>query len=289
MYQLPLSEIEKLHEEILYTTTRVRIEKGSGSGTMLFSGKNKKNDFETYVLTANHVIDDLCTVDKRWDPMLGRDIKVELRKKCEVDTFRWEKISEATGATAIDADIVARDKLMDVALLKLRTGKEISPTANIFTGNIDDIKIGDQVMLCGASLGVPPIATNGNVVLTSQEINSYDYLLISAPSIYGSSGGATFRRSREGDKDLYEFIGVPARIAVTLTGFSTSPITHMGYSIRIDNILKFLDHNCYNFIYDSTHSIEEDEERRKKRIEKERVKREIQEGVVEEEEEKEEK
>jgi S1-C subfamily serine protease len=217
--------------------------------------------------------------------MLGRDIKVELRKKCEVDTFRWEKVSEATGATAIDADIVARDKLMDVALLKLRTGKEISPAANIFTDDIDNIKIGDRVVVCGAALGVPPIATNGNVVLTNQEIDNYDYLLISAPSIFGNSGGATFRRGRGKNKDVYELIGVPARITAVLIGFSPSPITHMGYSIRIDNILKFLDHNCYNFIYDNTHSIEEDEERRKKKIEKERVKREIQEGVVEEDEE----
>lgn len=213
--------------------------------------------------------------------MLGRDVKKELRKKCEVDSFRWERISEATGATAIEADIVARDKLMDVALLKLRTEKQVSPVAKIFTKDINTIKIGDEVVVCGAALGVPPIITKGNVVLTNQEIDNYDYLLTIAASIFGNSGGSTFRRSREGD-DVYEFIGIPARIAVSMVGFSTSPITHMSYSIRIDNILKFLEHNCYNFIYDPTHTIEADNEERERRVEKEKFRREMGEGVVEE-------
>lgn len=65
MNQLSLEEIEKLHQEVLYNTVRVRAEKASGSGTLVFSGKNKKDSFETYILTANHVIDDLCTVGKK--------------------------------------------------------------------------------------------------------------------------------------------------------------------------------------------------------------------------------
>ena len=276
--QLPIEEVKKIHNEIIYTTVRIKSEKGTGSGTILYSGLNDNGNFETFVLTANHVIDELCEVQNRWDPMLGRDVKMELRKKCEVDVFRWEKISDATGAIAIDADIIARDKLMDVALLRLRTGKEISPTASMFSEDIDGITISDKVIICGAAMGVPPIVTNGNVVLTNAEIDNYDYFLTTAPSIFGNSGGATFRRSR--DTDIYELIGMPARITVSIVGFSASPITHLGYSVRVDNILKFLRHNCYNFIFDPTHTIEQDNELRKTKIEMEKRRREIKEGAL---------
>ena len=276
--QLSLEEIKKLHQEIIYTAVRIRAGKVGGSGTVIFSGENKKQEFETYILTANHVIDGLCEVKGQWDPMLGKDIKKELRKKCDIDIFRWEKISDATGATSIEADIVARDKLMDVALLKLRTAKEIKPVAKIFTNSLDEIKIGEEIIVCGATMGVPPIITKGTVSLTNKEIDNYDYILTTAPSYFGVSGGSTFRRDRKNDN--YELIGMPARISVNMIGFSPDPIIFMGYSVRIDNILNFLSHNCYDFIYDSTHTIEEDADRRKRKIEIEKRKREFTEGFV---------
>ena len=279
--QLSLDEIKKLHQEIIYTAVRIRAGRASGSGTVIFSGKNKKQEFETYILTANHVIDELCKVKGQWDPMLGKDVKKELRKKCDVDIFRWEKISDATGATSIEADIVARDRLMDVALLKLRTAKEITPVAKIFTDLLDEIKIGDEIIVCGATMGVPPLITKGTISLTNIEIDNYDYLLTTAPSYFGVSGGSTFRRDRENNN--YELIGMPARISVNMMGLSPDPIVFMGYSVRIDNILKFLSRNCYNFIFDPTHTIEEDAERKRRKIEAERRKRALDEGFVSEE------
>ena len=46
-------------------------------------------------------------------------------------------------------------------------------------------------------------------------------------------------------------------------GFSSDPITHMGYFIPVDRIKNLLDENCYQFIYDDKCTIKKCEKMRK--------------------------
>ena len=48
-------------------------------------------------------------------------------------------------------------------------------------------------------------------------------------------------------------------------GFSADAITHMGYFIPIDRVYNLLDDNDYQFIYDSSKSIEDCEKSRKEK------------------------
>ncbi len=58
--------------------------------------------------------------------------------------------------------------------------------------------------------------THGDIQHMDDEIDNEVYWMSTAQTIFGNSGGAVFR-PRNGH---YEFIGVPSRIAVTMTGFS---------------------------------------------------------------------
>ena len=77
-----------------------------------------------------------------------------------------------------------------------------------------------------------------------------------------NSGGACFLLSTG------EFIGVPSRITVRLTGFSTDAITHMMYFIPISSVYDFLEDQVYMFIYDDATNSDECAEIRKKKRER---------------------
>ena len=95
------------------------------------------------------------------------------------------------------------------------------------------------------------------------EIDHYKYWMSSAPTIFGNSGGAVYRWN-DGSKQ-YEYIGIPSRISIQPMGFSADAITHMGYFIPIDRIYNLLEENDYQFIYDSSVSIEDCEKARKEK------------------------
>jgi hypothetical protein len=55
-------------------------------------------------------------------------------------------------------------------------------------------------------------------------------------------------------------------------GFSADAITHMGFFVPINRIYKFLDDNCYQFIYDPEYTYEKCQElREEKKKERERL------------------
>ena len=90
----------------------------------------------------------------------------------------------------------------------------------------------------------------------NDEIDNLKYMLSSAMSIFGHSGGAIFRHSPI--RSQYEYIGIPARVTTMPKGFyGFETVSWMGYGIPIDRIYKFLDANSYQFIYNPTKTIEE--------------------------------
>ena len=72
-----VEKISQMHNEMLYTSLRIRAGNSGGSGTVLYSQVVKNNEAETYILTNHHVVDDLIKVEEDWDSLLGRKIKKE--------------------------------------------------------------------------------------------------------------------------------------------------------------------------------------------------------------------
>jgi S1-C subfamily serine protease len=262
-------EIIQKHEQMFYPTVRVRTKKAGGSGTVVYSETYNKEVY-TYVITNHHVISDSVHLEKKWDPVLKRKVDKEILDTVYVEFFRFNNYSHTVGSFAVEADIVAYSEVdggQDWALLRVRDKEnEADYVANMFPlDDIENIHIFDQSYAVGASLGHPPVASEGMITYMDDEIEHFKYWMSSAPTIFGNSGGAVYRYSA--NRKQYEYIGIPSRISIQPMGFSADAITHMGYFIPIDRVYKLLDDNNYQFIYDSSISIEDCKSARDKKQE----------------------
>ena len=260
-------EIIQKHEQMFYPTVRVRTKKAGGSGTVVYS-EEYKDEVYTYVITNQHVIDDSVHIEKRWDPVLKRKIDKEILDTVYVEYFKYNNYSHTVGSFAVEADIVAYSEVdggQDWALLRVRDKENKADwVANMFPLNdIENVHIFDDCFAVGASLGHPPVASNGMITYMDDEIDHYKYWMSSAPTIFGNSGGAVYRWSSNRKK--YEYIGIPSRISIQPMGFSADAITHMGYFIPIDRVYQLLEDNDYQFIYDDSISIEDCKKARDKK------------------------
>jgi S1-C subfamily serine protease len=258
-------QIIQQHEQMFYPTVRVRTKKAGGSGTVVYS-EEYKDEVYTYIITNQHVIDDSVHIEKRWDPVLKRKVDKEILDTVYVEYFKYNNYSHTVGSFAVEADIVAYSEVdggQDWALLRMRdTENKADWVANMFPLNdIENVHIFDDCFAVGASLGHPPVASNGMITYMDDEIDHYKYWMSSAPTIFGNSGGAVYRWSSNRKK--YEYIGIPSRISIQPMGFSADAITHMGYFIPIDRVYQLLEDNDYQFIYDDSISIDECKKARK--------------------------
>jgi S1-C subfamily serine protease len=237
-------DFEKRHEKILIPCVRVRAAQAGGSGTVLYSDKNAEGGYSTYVLTNHHVVDGLIKVDKKWSTLLKRDVKTDVFGIPEVQFFQWRWESRVVGAQSIECDIMTYDADEDLALLKLRSDTQYTAVSMYPKDKERELRLTMPVMAVGAGLGEPPVVTGGFLTQFGREIDNKEYWLQTAPTIYGNSGGAVFLQ------DTYEFIGVPARIAVSMGGFSADAITHLSYIVPITRVYEFLESQLFRFIYD---------------------------------------
>lgn len=253
----------KQHKEMLWPTVRIQAEKAWGSGTIIYSRPDLKGDYKTYVLTCHHVIADNIKVEKKFDQRVGFDIKKETRIPVAVEMFYYEKMSRCSGiAGSCKAEIVAYDEDGDIALLELKRITEVTPTAVVFPkAKIEEVHVFDEVWACGAALAHEPIATYGIINFMNEIFdNGVEYWMSNAQIIFGNSGGAIFRYSQSRDK--YEFLGIPARISVNMSGFSADPITHMGFFVPVTRVYEFLKDTFYDFIINENETYESCEKKR---------------------------
>jgi len=199
------------------------------------------------------------------------DVKREKKTPVEVQFFYYENLSFAKGlAGSHRANIVFYDADQDIALLELEKAEEaVKPIAFLYPkSKLDEIHVFDPVYACGAAMAHEPIATKGIITFMNEIMDNHDYWMSNAQIIFGNSGGAIFRFSK--DRDRFEFIGMPARIEVSILGFSASPITHLGFFVPITRIYKLIEDNFFDFIIDETKTYEECEAKRKEAAEKDK-------------------
>lgn len=251
---------EELHRQIHLPCVRVLARRSGGSGTVIYSEKNEEGGFSTYVLTNHHVIADLITIVDKWNPILQREVKTDERGTPQVHFFEYKWESRAIGGQSLEADIVAYSREEDLALLKLRTDREVPAVAQLFPRKqVKTLKIGTPVFTVGAGLLEPPVMTTGHIAHFGREIEDREFWLNTAPSIYGNSGGALFHG------ETRELIGVPARIAVT-GFFGMDAITHLSFAIPIDRVWQFFEDQRFRFIENPDEFNENDEEEERKRL-----------------------
>lgn len=260
---------EKRHQKVMLPCVRVMTTRSGGSGTILYSREGS-----TFVLTNHHVVDTAIRLEKEWSSLLKSERMIDIFEIVDTHLFSYAWESRGTGARSIQSDIVCYDKNEDLALLKLRDGAGVAAAELYPKEQETALRIGMKVICIGAALGEEPVQTEGILSQFGQEIDRREYWLHTAPSIYGNSGGAMFL------KDTYQMIGVPARIAVTVSGFSIDPITHLSYCVPITRVYKFLEQQRFRFIYDENFTEEGEAQERKEIREAEERKMARASGVV---------
>ena len=241
----------------------MRTEKAGGSGLIVYSKPSPidQNIFETYVVTCHHVVEDAIQFVSKWSSIAQRNVTVEDRQPVFVEIFKYEKLSRCVGSISLNADIVAWDKNLDIAVLKIRCEDEFKHVAKLYPkSKEDDIKLGRPLVTCGCSLGHEPIFTLGNIVAKHDIIENKEYWMSTANSIFGNSGGAVFLA------DTYEYIGITARITTLQLGFGIDVVTWMGFLVPIPSIYRFFDDNFLMFIYDLAFTSTKCEELRKAKM-----------------------
>ena len=229
------------HHQMLYTTVLLSAGTGTGSGTVIFSGKvdvDGKTKVHTLILTNHHVIKQSIHIKEEWDPRAKKEIKKETRDLVEAFWFEYNDYSIMVGKTGRRAEIIAYDANTDLAVVRLiDTERFVEDVANLMPLE-DRLHQFEKVYAVGAGLGFPPFSTDGTVGFNDGLWKGNRYVLTTAPIIFGNSGGALFRWSDTSNS--YELVGVPS--AVSNAGFS-GPVAHMAWSIPIETVYKVLESN----------------------------------------------
>ncbi|MEO0249108.1 MAG: serine protease [candidate division WOR-3 bacterium] len=260
--------IQGKHEKMLYPCVLIQAQKAAGSGTVVYSKPvpDKPNEYETYILTNHHVVDDNIEVKEHWSPLLQRNVKGDVFTDVDIFQFKFAYGSWEQGKEGYKAQIVTYTKDQDMALLRLKSVFQYPYTADLYPRNKEkDLRCFMPVYIVGCGLAEPPFQTAGEINRFDRSIDNYEYWQVCAPGIFGNSGGACYLTYQ----DRAEFIGIPSRIAVQFYG---SAVTHMMYIIPVTRVYDWLEAEMYQFIYDPAYTSKMCEEmRRQKREADERM------------------
>lgn len=219
-----------LREDLLAPTVQVRGAGGIGAGTIVHSAAAGANGaWRTYALTAFHVVEKAVAHE-------GRD---EVREAVKVRIFA----AAAAEPEELDADLAAYDEPRDLAVLRLRTDRPFPHVARLASRDtLRALTIFTPIYAVGCPLGHNPMPSPGEITSLVKELNGQRFWMMSAPTIYGNSGGGVFLARS------HELIGLASMICV-YDNFISLPVPHLGIFIPIDAVYDWLDAQGLAFLY----------------------------------------
>jgi S1-C subfamily serine protease len=250
--------MNKLIEEVLKPVVRIRTNSGRGSGTIV-----KSDEEGTFILTNYHVIGGNIEYKDVWDELVKKDVKKEFTSQVEVDISQVNDIGNIASLLTTNANIVLSNKQRDIALVQVNTDDTtVYPVAKMYPKKIcKEVGMLVPMACCGAAMGEKPIVTFGYLNGKQIELDNFEYWLSSANSIFGNSGGGVFTERN----NIWNYIGIPSRIAVAFLGMSPGAVSHMGYFIPLFTVYQWLADNCFEFIWGEKTKEQCELERKEKR------------------------
>jgi S1-C subfamily serine protease len=164
-------------------------------------------------------------------------IKIEVLKDLDVAQRAYDK-HQLVGQSSYKAQIVARWKASDLALLQVRSDIPNGIEVKVFAG--DEVLRGETVYVVGNPFGLDATVTKGIISSTTRMFDigtnaDVSFLQLDAGMAPGNSGGSLFNNNGE-------MIGVPA------AGFPNNG--HLGLAIPFFRIQEFLTDNCWGEVWD---------------------------------------
>ena len=253
-----------LHEKILYPVVRVRAGNAGGSGVLVYSEPDPKDEgkFINILLTCQHVIDGAIKIRDEWDAILKREVKRDVLDEVVIDVFDYDG-SKVVYANSTTGQIIAYDKHHDLAAVKLNSNtRALAHVASIIPRDqIGCLQLFDPVWVSGCSLLHDPFPNPGTLTYLREIIDQKAYLMQNASSIFGNSGGGLFQGSGED----FNLLGLTSRVTVTQLGFGVDVQTWMGFSTHPDRLYEFFDHQELQFLYDKKDDFYKAQHRRESR------------------------
>ena len=174
------------HTEMLYTVTLLNVRRGSGSATVIYSGK-RDDEVHTYLLTNYHVIKSAISIEKEWSPKKGKKIDVERRSQVEAFWQQYNQCSRSVGKIGRRAEIMVYDEGKDLGLVRLIDRERVIEHVAVLVAENEPIYLGEEVWAIGAGMGEPPFMTSGEIGFLERQIDAYPYMLSTAPIAQTSS------------------------------------------------------------------------------------------------------
>ncbi len=187
-------------------TSDEKVQQGVGSGFIY-----KKEDGYYYAITNNHVVAD------------SDEINIVLN----TNDVNEENVNE----NVLDASIVGVSKTYDVAVIKFKSKKELTP---VELGQSDNLLPGQSVVAIGSPYGTDfqgtitkGIVSSTNRVVSDEEGNQLNYIQTDAAINPGNSGGPLF------DADGHV-------IGMNTMKISDMQSDNMGFAIPIDKVMEIV-------------------------------------------------
>ena len=141
---------------------------GGGSGTILGSFQGVDGTFRTYILTAEHVVEDA--------------------KEVVVIDFHYLRKLQVASSLRFNAKVVDTSKEIDCALLEIKTDDSWGRSVELVRSDtLTGVTLGDKIIAIGGPALEPPSVTEGRLAVWGRK----DFRF-SAPIAGGDSGGAVF-------------------------------------------------------------------------------------------------
>jgi S1-C subfamily serine protease len=237
--------VDQKLQKVLYPVVRVLNGQGGGSGTVVYSEDREGNgEFQNFVMTNHHVVDNLIKVERVWDNLTRSYKFVERNDLAEVELFTYANGGATVTKTAVKADVIAYVADEDIALLKLRHTFKIEFVAKVLPPG-KSLRLFQEIYAVGCPLLVDPMFTKGEVTDIDNLIDNVTYTGGTANIIWGNSGGAVMSQF-EDDGEWY-FCGIPSRGYGAPNG---QMVTYLGYYITPKRIMGFIVGQKLDFLVD---------------------------------------
>jgi hypothetical protein len=215
-------DLPGMWRELVGPVVQLAGEASVGSGVLLSSHALPEGGYETFVLTAWHVVRDI----QGDPPELTLPVPVTIYH--EDGTTRREK-----------ARLLAHEPKLDAALLELVTsdalefGARLAPRSRLAAA-----RIFDTVVAVGCPLGNDPIPTRGEIATCQHEVDGERYWMINAPTYIGNSGGGIF------DSKTHQLLGIFSKI-YTHGSLRPTIVPHMGLVTPLTKVYAWLEQVGY--------------------------------------------
>lgn len=214
-FQFEPAAVQQRQSQMLNPTVRIEMTQGSGSGTVIHSSERG-----TFIITNHHV---------------GGETGNTVQARFWILNHKGETVLSILR----DAKVVAHDADADLSLLRLADTEFRAESIATLAPEATALQPTEGVFVCGSALGLRAHCTTGLLSLVETILLGRPHIAMSAPTIYGNSGGALYHMGASG---RFEYIGTVRAIAMAGYG---SPISTTAYAIPNASLRGFLRGNGF--------------------------------------------